>query len=49
VKPYLKTKTRARGIAQVLENLPSKNKAPSSNPSTTKKKKIVFHAKEKCD
>jgi hypothetical protein len=38
--PEKQTKAkRAKGVAQVLEHLPSKLKALSSNPSATKKKK----------
>jgi hypothetical protein len=32
---------RAGGMAQVLEYLPSKGEALSSNPSTKKKKKVL--------
>jgi hypothetical protein len=32
---------RARGVGQVMESLPSKSEALSSNPSTTKKKKKI--------
>jgi hypothetical protein len=34
---YKKKKRRAGGVAQVVEILPSKLKAPSSNPGTIKK------------
>jgi hypothetical protein len=36
-------KIRVGGMTQVIEHLPSKGKAPSSNPSTTKKefRKII--------
>jgi hypothetical protein len=42
VRPYHKKNPslkRAHGVVQVVEQLPSKCKALSSNPSTTKKKK----------
>jgi hypothetical protein len=32
---------RAEGVAEVVEHLPSKHKALTSNPSTVKKKKMV--------
>jgi hypothetical protein len=35
---YHKKKKRAGGVAEVVESLPSKHKALSSNPSTSKKK-----------
>jgi hypothetical protein len=38
----LTTAKRARDMVQVVECLPSKSKAPSSNPSTGKKKKEVY-------
>jgi hypothetical protein len=42
---WKKTKSKRSGfVAEVVESLPSKCKALSSNPSTTKKKK-----KKKCD
>jgi hypothetical protein len=34
--------TWAAGMTQVVERLPSKHKALSSNPSTTKKAKIKY-------
>jgi hypothetical protein len=37
---------RAGGMAQVVESLPSKFRAMSSNPSTTKKKKRINDLKE---
>jgi hypothetical protein len=42
-KKQNKTKAWAAGLAQVIEHLPSKGKALSSNPSTAgkKKKKLV--------
>jgi hypothetical protein len=41
-RPYLKNNLneKARGMAQVLEDLASKGKALSSNPSNAKKRKI---------
>jgi hypothetical protein len=37
--PYLKNKTRAGGMAKVVEHLPCTNESLSSDPSTIKKKK----------
>jgi hypothetical protein len=36
----IKNKIRAEGMVQVVEHLPSKYKAISSNPSTTTKAKL---------
>jgi hypothetical protein len=37
--PKITKAKRAGGMTQVVEHLPSKHKAPSSNPSTTKRKR----------
>jgi signal recognition particle GTPase len=47
LKPYLKNtqhKKKVGGMAQVVECLPGKLKALSSNPSTEKKAKARVHA-----
>jgi hypothetical protein len=43
VRPSLKNKKNCAGVmAQVVENLPNKNEALSSNSSTTKKTKKLW-------
>jgi hypothetical protein len=37
-------KKMAGRVAQVVEHLPSKCEMPSSNPSTIRKKNIIYHA-----
>jgi hypothetical protein len=39
---------QAEGVAQVVEHLPSKHEAPSSNPNTAKKKKKVESVRQPC-
>jgi hypothetical protein len=41
VSPYLKNNQSKKGVAQVVEHLPSKYEALSSNPNTAKRKKTL--------